>query len=163
LTQEPQLENPTSEPRPPHKGLPKKRLRLAQDALAERTAIAQMASAKTDLDDTEIHSPSEGVIIARTEEPGAIVQTGNSVLTLSLDQPIWVRAYIGETDLGRVHPGKEVEIFTDTLPKHAYQRKVGYVSPEAEFTPKSVETTQLRSSLVYRLRVIAEPESFLEA
>jgi membrane fusion protein YbhG len=119
-------------------------------------AIAQMASAKTDLDDTEIHSPSDGVIITRTEEPGAIVQMGNSVLTLSLDQPIWVRAYIGETDLGRVHPGKEVEIFTDTQPKHAYHGKVGYVSPEAEFTPKSVETTELRSSLVYRLRVIVD-------
>ena len=55
-----------------------------------------------------------------------------------LDQPIWVRAYIGETDLGRVHPGKKVEIFTDTRPKNAYHGKVGYVSPEAEFTPKSV-------------------------
>jgi HlyD family secretion protein len=117
---------------------------------------AQAASAQTDLDDTEIHAPSDGVVITRAQEPGAIVQPGNVVLTVALDRPIWVRAYIAEPDLGHVHPGMEVEIFTDTHPDHAYHGKVGYVSPEAEFTPKSVETTQLRTSLVYRLRVVVD-------
>lgn len=119
-------------------------------------AKAQLASAQTDLDDTEIHAPADGVVITRAQEPGAIVQAGNVVLTLSLDRPVWVRAYIPEPNLGQVHPGKEVEIFTDTQPHHPYHGKVGYVSPEAEFTPKSVETTQLRTSLVYRLRVVID-------
>jgi HlyD family secretion protein len=117
---------------------------------------AQMASAQTDLNDTRILCPSDGVVITRAQEPGAIVQAGSAVLTISLDRPIWVRAYISEADLGRVHPGKEVEVFTDTQPDHPYHGKIGYVSPEAEFTPKSVETTQLRSALVYRLRVVID-------
>jgi HlyD family secretion protein len=117
---------------------------------------AQMASAQTDLDDTCILAPSDGVVITRAQEPGAVVQAGSVVLTISLDRPIWVRAYISESDLGRVHPGKEVEVFTDTQPNHPYHGKIGYVSPEAEFTPKSVETTQLRTALVYRLRVVID-------
>jgi HlyD family secretion protein len=127
-----------------------------QAAANLKLAVAEMASAKTDLDDTEIHSPADGVIITRSQEPGAIVLIGNSVLTLSLDHPIWVRAYIPETNLGEVHPGKEVQIFTDTHPKHPYHGKVGYISPEAEFTPKTVETAQLRTSLVYRLRIVVD-------
>jgi HlyD family secretion protein len=119
-------------------------------------AKAQRASIQTDLDDTRILSPSDGVVITRAQEPGAIVQAGSVVLTISLDRPIWVRAYISESDLGRVHPGKEVEIYTDTQPNHPYHGKIGYVSPEAEFTPKTVETTELRTSLVYRLRVVID-------
>ncbi len=119
-------------------------------------AKAQMASAQTDLDDTEIHSPSDGVVMTRAQEPGSIVQTNNTVLSVSLDRPVWVRAYIPETELGNVHPGQEVEVFTDTQPDRAYHGKIGYISPEAEFTPKSVETTQLRTSLVYRLRIVID-------
>ncbi|HEY0255862.1 MAG TPA: efflux RND transporter periplasmic adaptor subunit [Candidatus Methylacidiphilales bacterium] len=117
---------------------------------------AQLSSAQTDLDDTEIHAPADGVVITRSQEPGAIVQSGNVVLTVSLDRPIWVRAYIPEPNLGNVSPGQETEIFTDTQPNHPYHGKIGYVSPEAEFTPKSVETTQLRTSLVYRLRIVVD-------
>jgi HlyD family secretion protein len=119
-------------------------------------AQAQLASAQTDLNDAEIHSPSDGVVITRAEEPGAIVPSGNTVLTVSLYNPVWVRAYISESDLGDVHPGEEVEVFTDTQPDHPYHGKVGFVSPEAEFTPKSVETTDLRTSLVYRLRIVID-------
>jgi HlyD family secretion protein len=119
-------------------------------------AQAQLASAQTDLDDAEIHSPSDGVVITRAEEPGAIVPSGNTVLTVSLYHPVWVRAYIAESNLGDVHPGEEVEVFTDTQPDHPYHGKVGFVSPEAEFTPKSVETTDLRTSLVYRLRIVID-------
>jgi HlyD family secretion protein len=119
-------------------------------------AQAQLASAQTDLNDAEIHSPSDGVVITRAEEPGAIVPSGNTVLTVSLYHPVWVRAYIDEDKLGDVHPGEEVEVFTDTQPDHPYHGKVGFVSPEAEFTPKSVETTDLRTSLVYRLRIVID-------
>jgi len=119
-------------------------------------ARAQLASARTDLADAEIHSPSDGVVITRAEEPGAIVPSGNTVLTVSLYNPVWVRAYISESNLGNVHPGEEVDVFTDTQPRHAYHGKIGFVSPEAEFTPKSVETTDLRTSLVYRLRIVID-------
>jgi len=119
-------------------------------------AQAQLASAQTDLNDAEIHSPSDGVVITRAEEPGAIVPSGNTVLTVSLYHPVWVRAYIAEDKLGDVHPGEEVEVFTDTQPDHPYHGKIGFVSPEAEFTPKSVETTDLRTSLVYRLRIVID-------
>ena len=119
-------------------------------------AQAQLASAQTDLNDAEIHSPSDGVVITRAEEPGAIVPSGNTVLTVSLYNPVWVRAYIAEDKLGDVHPGEEVEVFTDTQPDHPYHGKIGFVSPEAEFTPKSVETTDLRTSLVYRLRIVID-------
>lgn len=119
-------------------------------------AQAQLASAQTDLDDAEIHSPSDGVVMTRAEEPGAIVPSGNTVLTVSLYNPVWVRAYISESNLGDVHPGEEVEVYTDTQPEHPYHGKVGFVSPEAEFTPKSVETTDLRTSLVYRLRIVID-------
>jgi HlyD family secretion protein len=119
-------------------------------------AQAQLASAQTDLDDAEIHSPSDGVVMTRAEEPGAIVPSGNTVLTISLYNPVWVRAYISESNLGDVHPGEEVEVFTDTQPNHPYHGKVGFVSPEAEFTPKSVEATDLRTSLVYRLRIVID-------
>jgi HlyD family secretion protein len=119
-------------------------------------AQAELASAQTDLDDTEIRSPTDGVVMTRAEEPGAIVPSGNTVLTVSLYHPVWVRAYISESDLGDVHPGEEVEVFSDTQPDHPYHGKVGFISPEAEFTPKSVETTDLRTSLVYRLRIVID-------
>lgn len=125
-------------------------------------ARARQASAQVNLNDTEIHAPAGGTIITRAEEPGAIVAAGTTVLTLSLDKPVWVRAYIAEGQLGRVHPGQEVELFSDTNPDHPFHGKVGYVSPRAEFTPKAVETPDLRTSLVYRLRiVVSDPDPSL--
>jgi HlyD family secretion protein len=75
---------------------------------------------------------------------------------VSLHQPVWVRAYVEEPDLGKIHPGMKVEIHTDSNPGKTYSGQVGYVSPRAEFTPKNVETRELRTSLVYRLRVVVE-------
>jgi HlyD family secretion protein len=75
---------------------------------------------------------------------------------MSLQQPVWVRAYIEETYLGRIHPGMKTEIYTDSNPGKAYTGTIGYISPRAEFTPKNVETTELRTSLVYRLRIVIE-------
>ena len=75
---------------------------------------------------------------------------------LSLNKPVVVRAYISEPDLGRIHPGMTLEVASDTLPNRAYRGTVGFISPVAEFTPKSVETPDLRTDLVYRLRIIVE-------
>ncbi|MCB1231617.1 MAG: secretion protein HlyD [Verrucomicrobiae bacterium] len=106
--------------------------------------------------DTELKSPSAGIVITRAVEPGAIVQMGSTVLSLSLEDPVWVRAYVSESQLGKFPPGTKVLLTTDSRPDQPYHGKVGFVSPRAEFTPKPVETTELRTSLVYRLRIVVE-------
>lgn len=106
--------------------------------------------------DTILKAPADGVILTRAQEPGAILQAGATVFTLSLQKPVWVRTYIQEPDLGKIHPGMNVSVYSDSAPGKAYSGRVGYVSPRAEFTPKNVETTELRTSLVYRLRIVVE-------
>jgi HlyD family secretion protein len=69
---------------------------------------------------------------------------------------VWVRVYVDEPDLGRVRPGARVHLYTDSNPQHPYEGHIGYISPTAEFTPKSVETPNLRTDLVYRLRVVVD-------
>lgn len=131
-----------------------------EDIVAARAdlqaAQARLAGARTRLDDTEIKAPQGGIILTRVKEPGAIVGTGQTVLTLSLDTPLWIRAYVEEPDLGRVYPGMPAQVFTDSAPDRPYQGQVGFISPEAEFTPKSVQTEELRTRLVYQLRIIAD-------
>jgi HlyD family secretion protein len=119
----------------------------------EERASAQIEQAKLQLSDTTLLAPSDGTIITRAVEPGAMLAAGNTVLTLSLDNPVWIRAYASEPDLGKVPPGTLVKIYTDTR-KDPYDGSIGFVSPTAEFTPKNVETQDLRTALVYRLRVI---------
>lgn len=117
-------------------------------------AEAALASAELRLADTVLVAPSDGVVITRAQEPGAIVQAGSTVLTVSLTRPVWVRAYIAESSLGRIYPGMKVRVYTDSRPDKPYFGQIGYISPRAEFTPKNVETPELRTSLVYRLRVV---------
>ena len=119
----------------------------------DRTAAA-LAAAEISLSDTDLKAPSPGTVITRALEPGAVVQAGATVLTVSLTEPVWVRAYIPEPDLGKVYPGMKALVFTDSRPGKPYQGQVGFISPRAEFTPKTVETTDLRTGLVYRLRVV---------
>jgi len=127
-----------------------------------QAAQANLATAKTSLKDTELHAPAAGVILSRVREAGAIVAPSDVVYVLSLDDPVWVRTYVSEPDLGRIHPGMEVEVTTDTAPEKPYRGRVGFISPVAEFTPKSVETPELRTDLVYRLRVVVdEPDTAL--
>lgn len=121
-----------------------------------QAAQVQVDQAQTQLDDTSLYSPSDGTILTRLHEPGAILEIGQTVYTLSLDRPVWVRAYVDEPDLGLIEPGQTVEVITDTDPNRPYQGQIGFISPTAEFTPRTVETTALRTSLVYRLRVIVE-------
>jgi HlyD family secretion protein len=132
----------------------------AEDLAAARAnlqvAEASLLTAKTSLDDTELRAPDDGVILSRVREPGAIVSPSDDVLVLSLNKPVVVRAYISEPDLGRIHPGMTLEVASDTFPSRAYRGTVGFISPVAEFTPKSVETPDLRTDLVYRLRIIVE-------
>jgi len=118
-------------------------------------AVAQRKQAETQLADTELFAPSDGTVLARIREVGSIVTMGQPVYSLSLRDPVYVRAYVGEPDLGKLAPGTTVEVATDSTHKR-YHGQVGYISPRAEFTPKSVETTDLRTDLVYRLRIVVD-------
>ncbi|EPR43427.1 secretion protein HlyD family protein [Desulfovibrio sp. X2] len=121
-----------------------------------RAAEAAVASAMTNLADTEIIAPSKGTVLSRVREPGAVVSPGDTVIVVSLASPVWVRAYVSEPDLGRVHPGMKFLVTTDSRPDKPYVGHVGFISPVAEFTPKNVETEKLRTDLVYRLRIIVD-------
>ncbi|MBK5265644.1 MAG: secretion protein HlyD [Alphaproteobacteria bacterium] len=126
-----------------------------------QNARALQDSVQTDLKDATLAAPSDGVILTRAREPGAIVQAGETVFTLTIDRPMRVRAYVAEPDLGRIAPGMKVLVTTDGSNK-TYHGQIGYISPAAEFTPKSVETESLRTDLVYRLRIIvSDPDDGL--
>ncbi|WP_081859075.1 secretion protein HlyD [Desulfohalovibrio reitneri] len=127
----------------------------AQEAEME-VAEARLASARTDLEDTVLYAPSRGIILTRVREPGAVVASGQPVYALTFDSPVWVRAWVAEPDLGRVYPGQKARVFTDSRPDEPYVGHVGFISPRAEFTPKTVQTTRLRTELVYRLRVVVD-------
>lgn len=132
------------------------------DALARRdelkarldTARAQLTQSGTSLKDSVLNTPSEGAVLTRVREPGAIVAAGDVVYTISLDNPVWIRTYVDEPDLGRIYPGQKVMVSTDS--GRQYEGQIGFISPRAEFTPKTVETAALRTDLVYRLRVIVD-------
>lgn len=108
------------------------------------------------LADAQLVAPSDGVILTRAREKGAIVAPGETVFTLTLSSPVWVRTYVNERDLGRIHPGMAAQVRTDSAPDKTYSGKIGFISPTAEFTPKTVETRELRTNLVYRLRVLVD-------
>lgn len=121
-------------------------------------AIAQKNFAKNQLDYTKIYAPEEGIIMVRVQEPGANVSKGQPVYTMAKTKPVWVRAYVNETDLGNIKYGQTVRVYTDTTDpktgkKREYKGQVGYISPVAEFTPKTVQSTDIRTNLVYRIRV----------
>jgi membrane fusion protein YbhG len=130
---------------------------VSQARAALAAATAQRTQLLTQLDDTRLVSPSPGVVMTRVLEPGAMVGVGSPVYTLSLTENMYVRAYVDEPNLGRVVPGSKVKVLTDAEiegAQKAYEGQVGFVSPRAEFTPKSVETPSLRTDLVYRLRIV---------
>lgn len=126
-------------------------------AAEARLGVAQAtrAQATTALDDTVLVAPSAGTVIGRIREPGSMVTSQSIVYTLSLDAPVYVRAYVDEPELGKIAPGMRVRVRTDSSDR-TYHGQVGFISPRAEFTPKTVETPELRTDLVYRLRVLVE-------
>ncbi len=139
-----------------------RREEIAQAKADLSRAEAALSSAQLRLEDAQMKAPCNGVVLTRAQEPGAVVQAGTTVLTVSLTRPVWVRAYIPEPDLGRTHPGMKVQVYTDSRPDRPYSGQIGYISPRAEFTPKNVETPELRTSLVYRLRVVvSDPDEGL--
>jgi len=126
----------------------------AQEATVA-SAQARLEKAQTALADATLLAPSKGIISVRAREPGAIVQAGQTVYTLTLNDPVWIRAYVSQPRLGRIKPGMPVKVTIDSMPGRQYDGTVGFISPQAEFTPKTVQTEQVRDDLVYRIRVIA--------
>lgn len=121
-------------------------------------SIAASKGAKKNLSDTKIYAPDEGIIMTRIQEPGAVVEPSMPIYTMAKIKPVWVRVYIPEPNLANIKYGMKANIFTDSInPKTGKHREyvgwVGYISPVAEFTPKTVETTNLRTDLVYRVRI----------
>lgn len=123
-----------------------------------RGAEAALARARQDFEDTRLYAPADGIVQARILEVGDIAGPQKPVFTLALVEPLWVRAYVSEPDLARVGPGMTAEVHADSVPGKVYQGRVGYISPTAEFTPKTVQTADVRSSLVYQVRILV-PES----
>jgi len=125
-------------------------------------ARANLESAELNLSDCQLVAPSVGVVITRALEPGAIVSAGLTAYSIALNRPIWARTYIDEPDLGRIYPGMKALVYTDANPNKPYEGQIGFISPVAEFTPKEVQTRELRTDLVFRLRVIiAKPDRYL--
>lgn len=116
---------------------------------------AEMARARRELIDASLYAPSDGVIEARLLELGDMASPERPVFTLALNDPIWIRAYISEPDLGKIHLGMKASVQADSFPEKFYEGWIGFISPKAEFTPKSVETREVRTSLVYQVRVFA--------
>jgi len=126
-------------------------------AAAARVAAteAALAEAEQGVSDAEMYAPVAGVVRERIVEPGDFVTPQAPVITLALTDPVWVRAYLPESYLGRVSPGARARITTDSFPGSFYEGWVGFISPTAEFTPKNVETPELRTRLVYQVRIFA--------
>jgi len=119
------------------------------------SAQAAMAESALALKDASLHAPVDGIIRERLVQPGDFVTPQSPVYTLAMTDPVWVRAYLPEPDLGKIKPGARAVIMTDSYPGRRYQGWVGAISPTAEFTPKNVETPDLRTRLVYQVRVFA--------
>ncbi len=132
-----------------------------QEEIAEAEARwqaveAQLTLLKQQLADAELRAPTDAVVRTRLLEPGEMSSPQKPVFSLAITDPKWVRAYVGETNLGRVHLGMSVSVGVDSFPGRRFEGWIGFVSPVAEFTPKAVQTEELRTSLVYEVRVFVK-------
>ena len=125
------------------------RAQLEQQDAAVKVAERQLA-------DADLIAPSAAVVESRAREVGSIVNVGETVFVLSLTTPVWVRTYVSEPDLPRVRPGMDVEVKPDSRAIAPMKGRIGFISTAAEFTPKTVETQELRTALVYRLRIVVD-------
>jgi HlyD family secretion protein len=117
---------------------------------------AELALLKHQLSLYELISPIDAVVRSRLLEPGDMASPQRPVYALAINNPKWVRAYIKEADLGLIKPGMSARVTTDSYPDRPIQGYIGYISSVAEFTPKTVQTEELRTSLVYEIRVYVD-------
>lgn len=114
------------------------------------------------LKDTRLYASAPGIIESRIMEPGEIAGPGRTVFSLALTAPKWVRAYLSEPDLGFIAHGIKAMVYSDSFPGNAFDGKIGFISSAAEFTPKFVQTTELRTQLVYETRIwLEDPDNRL--
>lgn len=132
---------------------------IAQAEAQWRSFAAQLAYLRQQLKDAELPAPSDAVVRSRLLEPGEMATPQRPVYSLALINPKWVRAYVSEIDLGRLHPGMAAQVSVDSFPEQAFDGWIGFISPVAEFTPKSVQTEELRPSLSYEVRVFVKDEN----
>jgi HlyD family secretion protein len=122
-------------------------------------ARAEQALVAHQLAESRLTAPLDAVVRARLLEPGDMASPQRPVFTLAITSPKWVRTYVREADLGRIRPGMAAAISIDSLPGATLPGKIGYISSVAEFTPKTVQTEELRSALVYEVRVLADDQA----
>lgn len=122
---------------------------------ADELALAKVKYAENLLSDTKLFSPTKGTILTRISEPGTVLATGQPVYALALKSPVQVRSYLSEPQLGLVRLGMKGKIYTDSS-MSAIDGIVNFIAPDAEFTPKQVQTPDLRTSLVYRIRLLVD-------
>ena len=132
-------------------GSRKEDIAIARANLKE--AQTDLGLSQVDLGYTVLRSPYTGVITVREAELGEVVSPGTPVVTLADLDHVWLRGYIAETDLGRIRWGQEATVTTDTYPGKQYHGRISFISPDAEFTPKSVQTYTERVTLVYRIKI----------
>ncbi len=129
-----------------------------EDILAAKAQLEYLISQKNqqeiNLEDTKIYAPSNGTLLTRVYEPGSIVNSSQVVVEMAKDDQYWVRSYMSERYLGIIKQGMKALIYTDSNKGKAYEGFVSFISPLAEFTPKNVQTEELRTDLVYRFRII---------
>jgi len=122
---------------------------------------AKLKIALTSLADTNLYAPSDSYVMTRTFEKGSMITANQTVYELSLVNQSYINTYIDESNLGKITNGQNVKIITDSGKE--YEGNIGYISPKAEFTPKTVETENLRTDLVYRLRItVKNPDTNLK-
>jgi HlyD family secretion protein len=125
-----------------------------------RESESTLELAETQLSRAVLKAPCDGIVMTRVIEPGTVVLPNSAVYSVAITDEVWVRAFVPETMLTRAAPDTEVRVVTDGRPNQPYRGRIGYVAPAAEFTPKTVETPELRTQLVYRIRVrVTDPDA----
>lgn len=119
-------------------------------------AQKQLELAKTRLAYAQITAPIDGFVLSKNIEAGEYVSPGTPVVTIGELNQVWLKAYIAETDLGRVKLGQKVSVTTDTYPNKTYRGSIGFIASEAEFTPKNIQTAEERVKLVYRIKIMID-------
>ncbi|MFH0801197.1 MAG: efflux RND transporter periplasmic adaptor subunit [bacterium] len=121
-----------------------------------RQAKAALSAVETQLSHSRLYAPITGVVLVKAREAGEVVSPGTPIFTLGIVDRLWLKAYISETDLGRVKLGQKVEISNDSYPGKMYEGKVNFIASEAEFTPKNLQTKEDRVKLVYKIKVVLD-------
>jgi HlyD family secretion protein len=129
---------------------------VAQAEAQLRVNEAKLALLQQQLADAQLLAPTEAIVRTRLMEPGEMSSPQKPVFSLAIIDPKWVRAYVSETDLGKLRPRMAASVTVDSFPNRQFDGWVGFISPVAEFTPKTVQTEELRTSLVYEVRVFVK-------